>query len=254
VAILSVMLESVGELALKYGTYLRITEWIITILFTIEYGLRLWCVRRPLRYARSFFGIVDLLAILPTYLSLFIVGSQTLMVIRTIRLLRVFRIFKLSRYLGEVRVLMRALHATRHKITVFLASVLSLALILGSLLYVIEGENSDFSSVPAGFYWAIVTITTVGYGDIAPHTVLGQVIAAIAMLLGYSMIIIPTGIFAMEMAKTVRDVPTTITYPECEREGHDGDAAFCKFCGAQLESADLDPGRHFEGYRTNCFG
>jgi voltage-gated potassium channel len=234
ISVLAVMLESVESIRVAYGTYLHITEIVITLLFTIEYGLRLWCVRHPLHYARSFFGVIDLLAILPFYLSLIFVGSQSLMVIRAIRLLRIFRIFKLARYVGEVMALMRALRATRHKIMVFFAIVLIIALILGALLYVIEGEESGFTSIPAGFYWAIVTVTTVGYGDIAPQTLLGQIVAAIAMLLGYSLIIIPTGIFALEIARTVRRAPRSEPCPTCAKDGHDGDAVHCKFCGALL--------------------
>jgi voltage-gated potassium channel len=241
ISVVAVMLESVESIRQAYGTYLLITEIVITLLFTIEYGLRLWCVRHPLHYARSFFGIIDLLAILPFYLSLIFVGSQSLMVIRAIRLLRIFRIFKLARYVGEVMALMRALRATRHKIMVFFATVLILALILGSLLYLIEGEESGFTSIPAGFYWAIVTVTTVGYGDIAPQTLLGQIVAAIAMLLGYSLIIITTGIFALEIARSVRRPTRSEPCPACSKGGHDEDAAHCKFCGAPLQKKS-DPG------------
>jgi voltage-gated potassium channel len=236
VSVLAVMLESVESIRLTYGDYLHVTEIVITTLFTIEYLLRLWCVRHPLHYARSFFGVIDLLAILPFYLSMIFVGSQSLMVIRAIRLLRIFRIFKLARYVGEVKALMRALRATRHKIMVFFATVLVIALVLGALLYLIEGEESGFTSIPAGFYWAIVTVTTVGYGDIAPQTLLGQAVAATAMLLGYSLIIIPTGIFALEIARSVhRSHRSEQPCPSCSRAGHDLDAVYCKFCGAPLE-------------------
>jgi voltage-gated potassium channel len=241
ISVLAVMLESVESIRVAYGAYLHITEIVITLLFTVEYGLRLWCVRHPLHYARSFFGVIDLLAILPFYLSLIFVGSQSLMVIRAIRLLRIFRIFKLARYVGEVKALMRALRATRHKIMVFFATVLIIALILGAMLYVIEGEESGFTSIPAGFYWAIVTVTTVGYGDIAPQTLLGQIVAAVAMLLGYSLIIIPTGIFALEIARTVRRSPRSEPCPACSRGGHDEDAVHCKFCGASLHQTTETP-------------
>ena len=237
VAVVAVMLESVEPIREEYGLELHVVEWVITALFTVEYILRLWSVRHPLHYAKSFFGIVDLLSILPAYLSLVVTGGQPLLVIRAIRLLRVFRVFKMARYVGEVKVLMRALHATRRKITVFLISVLTIALILGAVLYMIEGAESGFDSIPAGFYWAIVTITTVGYGDIAPQTVPGQMVAAIAMLLGYSMIIIPTGIFAMEIVHSIQKKPSTVSCPECEREGHDADAKFCKYCSAELDTA-----------------
>ncbi|MES9967561.1 MAG: ion transporter [Sedimenticola sp.] len=234
IAIAAVMLESVEAYRIEYGTLLTAVEWVVTLLFTVEYALRLWSVRRPLHYAKSFFGIVDLLAILPTYLSLIFAGSQSLMVIRSIRLLRVFRVFKLARYLGEVISLMHALRATRHKITVFLSMVLALALILGTLMYVVEGEAGGFTSIPAGVYWAIVTLTTVGYGDLAPLTLPGQIIASIGMLLGYSMIIIPIGIFAVEVVKRHGKEPTSHACPNCMREGHDSDAIHCKFCGSPL--------------------
>ncbi|MET0095006.1 MAG: ion transporter [Sedimenticola sp.] len=234
IAIAAVMLESVEAYRIEYGTLLTTVEWVVTLLFTVEYALRLWSVRRPLHYAKSFFGIVDLLAILPTYLSVIFAGSQSLMVIRSIRLLRVFRVFKLARYLGEVISLMHALRATRHKITVFLSMVLALALILGTLMYVVEGEAGGFTSIPAGFYWAIVTLTTVGYGDLAPLTLPGQIIASIGMLLGYSMIIIPIGIFAVEVVKRHGKEPTSHACPNCMREGHDTDAIHCKFCGSPL--------------------
>ncbi|MES9958404.1 MAG: ion transporter [Sedimenticola sp.] len=234
IAITAVMLESVEAYRIEYGTLLTTVEWGVTLLFTIEYALRLWCVRRPFHYAKSFFGIVDLLAIVPTYLSVIFAGSQSLMVIRSIRLLRVFRVFKLARYLGEVISLMHALRATRHKITVFLSMVLALALILGTLMYVVEGEAGGFTSIPAGVYWAIVTLTTVGYGDLAPLTLPGQIIASIGMLLGYSMIIIPIGIFAVEVVKRHGKEPTSHACPNCMREGHDTDAIHCKFCGSPL--------------------
>ncbi|MET0115802.1 MAG: ion transporter [Sedimenticola sp.] len=234
IAIAAVMLESVEAYRIEYGTLLTTVEWVVTLLFTVEYALRLWSVRRPLHYAKSFFGIVDLLSILPTYLSLIFAGSQSLMVIRSIRLLRVFRVFKMARYLGEVISLMHALRATRHKITVFLSMVLALALILGTLMYVVEGEAGGFTSIPAGVYWAIVTLTTVGYGDLAPLTLPGQIIASIGMLLGYSMIIIPIGIFAVEVVKRHGKEPTSHTCPNCMREGHDSDAIHCKFCGSPL--------------------
>lgn len=161
-------------------------------------------------------------------------GGESFLVIRVIRLLRVFRVFKMVRYLSEVIVLMHALRATRHKITVFLITVLLLALILGTLMYVVEGRASGFDSIPAGFYWAIVTLTTVGYGDLAPQSLPGQILAALAMLLGYSMIIIPIGIFAVEVVKSHGKEPTTQACPTCMKEGHDSDAIYCKFCGALL--------------------
>ncbi|MES9859162.1 MAG: ion transporter [Sedimenticola sp.] len=234
IAVIAVMLDSVEDIKRQYSDILHIIEWTLTLLFTAEYLLRLWSVRSPWHYAKSFFGVVDLLAILPTYLSLIFVGSQSLMVIRAVRLLRVFRIFKMARYLSEVMVLMHALRATRHKITVFLMTVLAMALILGTLMYVIEGKEGGFDSIPAGFYWAIVTLTTVGYGDLAPHTLPGQILASAAMLLGYSMIIIPIGIFAVEVVKRHGKTPTTQACPNCMKEGHDEDAIYCKYCSSIL--------------------
>jgi len=233
-SILAVMLESVADVRERYGAPLRAAEWFFTTLFTIEYVLRLISVRRPLRYATSFFGIVDLLAILPTYLSLFVAGTQSLLVIRSLRLLRVFRVLKVARFLREITALTTAIRKSRVKITVFLMAVLTIVLIMGSAMYVIEGESSGFTSIPRGMYWAIVTVTTVGYGDIAPTTVMGQIVAAVAMVLGYSLIIIPTGIFSMALVQAARKKVTTQNCPECLREGHDEDAVYCKFCSTKL--------------------
>jgi voltage-gated potassium channel len=233
-SILAVMLESVADVRERYGLVLRAAEWFFTILFTIEYVLRLISVRRPWRYATSFFGIVDLLAILPTYLSLFVAGTQSLLVIRSLRLLRVFRVLKVARFLHEITALTTAIRKSRVKITVFLMAVLTIVLIMGSAMYVIEGESSGFTSIPRGMYWAIVTVTTVGYGDIAPTTVVGQIVAAVAMVLGYSLIIIPTGIFSMALVQAAREKVTTQNCPECLREGHDEDAVYCKFCSTKL--------------------
>ena len=233
-SIAAVVLESVAPIRERYGSLLRIAEWVFTILFTIEYVLRWVSVRQPWRYALSFFGIVDLLAVLPSYLSLLFAGAHALVVIRALRLLRVFRVFKIARYLGELTALVNAVRATRAKITVFLLTVLTLALILGTIMYVVEGAESGFDSIPRAAYWAIVTITTVGYGDIAPRTVVGQIVAAAAMVLGYSLIIIPTGIFSVELVAATRRGITTQSCPSCGHEGHDQDALHCKFCGVKL--------------------
>jgi voltage-gated potassium channel len=233
-SVAAVVLESVAEIRLRHGTALRFVEWLFTILFTLEYLVRLMSVRRPIRYATSFFGVVDLLAIVPTYLSLVVVGAQSLLVIRALRLLRIFRVLKIARHLKEMGSLLAALRATRTKISVFVMVLLTLVLIMGSAMYVVEGEASGFTSIPRGIYWAIVTVTTVGYGDIAPRTIFGQIIAATAMLLGYSLIIIPTGIFSTELARLTSKPVTTQCCPACLREGHDRDAAFCKHCGAGL--------------------
>jgi voltage-gated potassium channel len=235
-SVAAVMLESVAPIRARFGRLLYVVEWIFTILFTVEYAVRLACVKRPLRYARSFFGVIDLLAVLPTYLSVFVFGAQSMLVIRVIRLLRIFRIFKLTRFLGEARTLTVAMRASRHKIVVFLGAVLSIVTIMGALMYLIEGPESGFTSIPRGVYWAIVTMTTVGYGDIAPRTVVGQGVAAFVMILGYAIIAVPTGIVSAELvqaaAKPVSG--TTRACPGCGREGHDHDATHCKYCGGEL--------------------
>lgn len=235
ISIASVLLESIAWVRAAYGVWLRAVEWIITGLFTVEYVLRLACVGRPIRYAVSFFGLVDLTAILPTYLSLFIGGAQSLIVIRALRLLRVFRILKLAHFVGESRVLAQALMASRRKILVFLGAVSTLVLIIGALMYLIEGEDSGFTSIPQSIYWAIVTLTTVGYGDLAPQTVLGKALASLVMIIGYAIIAVPTGIVTVEMNRVRKEGPvSTQACPQCGAEGHDPDAAFCKYCGGKL--------------------
>jgi voltage-gated potassium channel len=233
-SVLVVLMESVASIRKDYGELLRSLEWGFTIAFSIEYLLRLYCVGKPLRYAASFYGIVDLLAIIPTYLSVILPGTQYLLVIRTIRILRVFRVLKLVQYWTEARTLTRALRASRRKIFVFLYAVMILVIIIGSLMYLIEGEQSGFTSIPRSIYWAIVTLTTVGYGDIAPATNLGQTLAAIVMIIGYGIIAVPTGIVTAELARESRQNLTAIACPECSAEGHDSDAIHCKYCGAKL--------------------
>ncbi len=233
-SVISVMLESVPSVAARYGPQLRTFEWIVTILFTIEYVLRLYCVGKPWRYARSFFGIVDLLAILPSYLSLTIPGAQSLLVIRALRLLRVFRVLKLAHFVGEAKDLTAALRASARKIIVFLGAVLTIVIIVGSMMYLIEGEANGFVSIPTSIYWAIVTMTTVGYGDIAPQTPLGKILASIIMIMGYGIIAVPTGIVSVELAGAVRDKVSTQACPDCGAGQHDSDAVHCKFCGARL--------------------
>jgi voltage-gated potassium channel len=230
----AVFLESVHRIEQSYGVLLRTIEWFFTILFTIEYILRLVCVTRPLAYTRSFFGVVDLLAILPTYLSLIVPGSHYLLVIRTLRVLRVFRVLKLAQYLREAQLLMRALSASRRKIAVFLFVVCTLVIIIGALMYVIEGEERGFTSIPRSMYWAVVTLTTVGYGDIAPQTGIGQALAALVMILGYGIIAVPTGIVTVELSQASAHPVSTQACPACSREGHDADALFCKYCGSGL--------------------
>lgn len=239
VSVLAVCLESVPDIREEYGPTLTRLEWGLTIAFTLEYLLRLLCVSRPLAYARSFYGVVDLLAILPTYLSLVITGTHTLAVIRALRLLRVFRVFKLGHFVREADMLYRALAASRRKILVFLGAVVTLVFILGTIMYLVEGghEESGFTSIPESVYWAIVTMTTVGYGDIAPVTVLGKFIASVVMISGYAIIAVPTGIVSVEMARASMHVPvSTQACPACGRDGHAPDARFCKYCSVGLHT------------------
>jgi voltage-gated potassium channel len=233
-SVVAVLLESVGPIRARHGEALRAFEWLVTVAFTLEYGLRLACVAQPLRYATSFFGVVDLLAVVPTYLSLLLPGSQSLLVIRALRLLRVMRVFKLATYLSEASFLLRALRASRDKILVFLGTVMIVVLVVGALMYLIEGAESGFTSIPRAMYWAIVTMTTVGYGDIAPGTVVGQLLAAALMMLGYAIIAVPTGIVTAEMFEARRAPVTTRGCPECLSEGHDPSARYCRDCGAAL--------------------
>jgi voltage-gated potassium channel len=234
-SVLAVMLESVASVRANHGRALFLAEWFFTLLFTVEYALRLVCVPVPLRYAKSFFGVVDLLSILPTYLSVLLPGAQSLLVIRGLRLLRVFRVFKLGHFLGEASILRRALVGSRHKITVFLGAILILVTILGTGMYLIEGGENGFSDIPTAVYWSIVTMTTVGYGDIAPQTALGKALAALVMILGYAIIAVPTGIVTAEiMEEASARPPSTRTCSQCTAEGHDVDARFCDQCGAQL--------------------
>lgn len=234
ISVAAVMMDSVASIRQRWGPLLTIIEWSITIIFTVEYIIRLWCVRNPLRYATSVFGIVDLLSIIPTYLSVVVEGSHSLLVIRTLRLIRAFRIFKLSRYVNESQALLQALRATSAKITVFVLLVLTFVLILGSTMYLIEGPNEPFTSIPVSVYWAIVTMTTVGYGDMSPDTAWGRLVASVAMILGYSIIIVPTGIFSVEIIMAHKHQVSTQVCPQCTREGHDVDAVHCKYCGGLL--------------------
>jgi voltage-gated potassium channel len=236
-SVLAVLFDSVTTFRSQHGQLLTSAEWIFTLLFTVEYALRLICSPRPLHYARSFFGVVDLLAILPTYLSLLFPGAESMIVIRGLRLLRVFRVFKLGQFLGEASLLRNALASSRHKITVFLGTITILVTILGAAMYLIEGEENGFTSIPVAIYWAIVTMTTVGYGDMAPITVSGKVLASFVMIMGYSIIAVPTGIVTAEIVETAaasRRI-TTRSCSNCLSEGHDRDATYCKDCAAPLE-------------------
>lgn len=230
------MLDSIKPIHIKHGNLLHLAEWVFTILFTIEYLLRLLSIGHPMKYAKSFFGVIDLLAFLPTYLSLLIPGDQLFLVIRILRIIRIFRVLKLLPYLVEVQHLKRALAASRRKIAVFLFTVLLAVILMGSLMYVIEGEANGFTSISRSIYWSIVTLTTVGYGDISPQTPLGQMLASIIMIFGYGLIAVPTGIVSVEIARKSFDKYTTQACPECSAEGHDSDVKYCKFCGADLNS------------------
>lgn len=233
-SILVVMLESVASIDADYHLSLRVAEWVFTVLFTIEYVLRLLCVRHPTGYIFSFYGIIDLLAVIPTYASLLIPGSQSLAVIRGLRLLRVFRIFKLGRYLSEAATLRRAVIQSRAKLTVFVAVVVIVVVIMGSIMHLVEGPERGFTSIPQSMYWAIVTMTTVGYGDIAPSTLMGKSMASVLMLLGYSLIVVPAGIITAAAVGAPTVQLTTQACPSCCGEGHDADARHCKYCGDPL--------------------
>ncbi len=233
-SVTAVMLESVASLREQYGPWLRALEWFFTGLFTLEYILRLVAVRRPMGYATSFFGGVDLLALLPTYLSVLFPGAQTLLVVRVLRLLRVFRVLKLAHLLGQAEVLLTALRASRPKIIVFLGAVLTIIVISGSVMYLVEGEENGFDNIPRGMYWAVVTMTTVGFGDITPKTVLGQFLASVLMVMGYGILAVPTGIVSVELAAATRPPLNTQACPGCGTQGHDLDAKYCKHCGHVL--------------------
>jgi len=234
-SVLVVMLESVDFIHKRHTEALFVMEWFFTVLFTIEYVLRLITVRRPWLYFKSFFGLVDLLAILPSYLILVVPGGQGLLSIRVLRLLRIFRIFKLSEYLSEAQLMMAALSKSVRKITVFLYAVLMLVVVCGTLMYVVESSEAGFTSIPVSIYWAIVTLTTVGYGDISPQTPLGQFLASLIMIMGYGIIAVPTGIYSAELIKTYNEEKIrNDACPDCGRTGHDFDAEFCKYCGHQL--------------------
>ncbi|MDQ3322571.1 MAG: ion transporter [Acidobacteriota bacterium] len=232
-SVVVVTLESVRHYREDYGEAFYYIEWIFTILFTVEYVLRLVSVRRPLNYAFSFFGIIDLLSIIPGFLSLLLPGTHYLLVVRILRLLRIFRILKLAEYVSEARVITSALAASKRKISVFLLAVLAIVVVVGSLMYVIEGEENGFLDIPTGIYWAIVTLTTVGYGDLSPKTALGKTLASIVMILGYAIIAVPTGIVTAELTRSGRKNPTRAC-PECGASDHDDDAGFCKICGGGL--------------------
>jgi len=235
-SIILVMLESVRAIDNKYHKFLDISEWVITILFTIEYIARIVSVKKPLKYITSFYGIIDLLSTIPKYLSLFLVGSQHLVALRALRLMRVFRILKLAQYIGETNNFVKALKASRARIFVFISFILILCTVLGTIMYLIEDDSSGFTSIPESVYWAIVTLTTVGYGDIAPVTPIGQFVASLVMILGYAIIVIPTGIITSEIVKdSMKSVQTnTQSCPNCSVSKHRDNAEFCYKCGEVL--------------------
>lgn len=235
-SIVLVMLESVKELDARYHNFFNISEWVITILFTIEYALRIITVKKPRQYIFSFYGIIDLLSTIPKYLSLFIGGAHALVALRALRLLRIFRILKLVRFVGATDTLGKALKASRFKILVFISAVMIICVIIGTLMYLIEGDPSGFTSIPRSIYWAIVTLTTVGYGDIAPQTSIGQLLASLVMILGYGIIAIPTGIVGVEMAKDKGPIIhlNTNSCRNCAAYNHKDDAKFCYKCGEIL--------------------
>lgn len=234
-SIVLVMLESVESFDAKYHNFLNVSEWVITILFTLEYFARILVIKKPAKYIFSFYGIIDLLATIPKYVSLIFVGTQALIVLRALRLLRVFRILKLTRYLGASVNLATALKESKTKILIFLFSVMVLTIILGTIIYLVEGPENGFTSIPTSMYWAIVTLTTVGYDDISPNTPLGQFIASIVMILGYGIIAVPTGIITSEMTKQNTKIHTnTQSYPYCLADNHLDNAEFCHKCGEKL--------------------
>lgn len=234
-SIVTVMLDSVETLHLKYGKIFLSLEWIFTISFSLEYILRIISLQKPLKYIFSFLGIVDFLAIIPMYISMLFFGVQSLLVLRALRLLRIFRIFKLSHFVSEMSFLGIALKRSLKKISIFMLVVLTLVIILGSIMYLVEPDSNGFNNIPNSIYWAIVTITTVGYGDMAPVTAAGKFLSSFIMLLGYGIIAVPTGIITSEMAVTLRAKNVSSeSCPACGREGHDKDAKFCKYCGSNL--------------------
>lgn len=231
-SVIIVMLDSVEEIRNSLGNVFYAAEWAFTIVFTVEYFLRIVLVKKPYKYIFSFFGIIDLFAIIPTYLSILLVGSQYLIVIRALRLLRIFRVLKFTRYTNALYILINTLKNSRYKIAVFFGAVITMVIILGSFMYLIEGEQSGFTSIPRSIYWAVVTLTTVGYGDIAPQTVMGQTFASFIMMIGYAVIAVPTGIITVEMYKS--KAGNTQVCTNCHYSLHDNDAKYCKYCGEKL--------------------
>ena len=240
-SVLTVMLDSVPQINAKYGQQLYYAEWFFTVLFTVEYAVRLWCIEHSWGYAKGFYGVGDLLSVLPTYLSLWFPGAQFFLAVRILRVLRVFRVLRMVRYVGEAELIAQALAASRRKIIVFVASVLALMVIFGALMYVVEGgTNPAFASIPHSIYWAVTTMTTVGYGDITPTTPLGQSLASFIMIMGYGIIAVPTGIVTLELNEANRRQANTRTCSDCSAEGHSREASYCWRCGAPLYQRSRD--------------
>jgi len=234
ISVAVIFLDSIPAYHARHGELFIRIEWGFTLLFTLEYLVRLWCSPSRRRYALSTFGIVDLLAILPTYIAFYIPDASSLLIVRLIRILRIFRVLRLLRFLSEANVLARSLANSRRKIFVFFSIMVVLTIIFGCLMYVVEGPSNGFGTIPTSVYWAVVTITTVGYGDVVPHTPLGQFIASIGMLTGYAIIAVPTGILTAELALEINREKSRKNCLNCERAGHDADAKFCKYCGAEF--------------------
>lgn len=233
-SVLLVLLDSIAAIRERLGLVIHILEWFITAVFLLEYILRIWVLERPVKYIFSFYGIIDLMAILPNFLGLVLTGGQSLMVIRAVRLLRVFRIFKLSRYTSAGRTLAKALYRSREKIFMFISVIVTMVVIFGTIMYLVEGEKNGFTSIPVSIYWAVVTLTTVGYGDISPVTGFGQFLASIVMIMGYAIIAVPTGIVTSEMMRMPAENNTQVC-PNCMFDKHEDDARYCKRCGAYLD-------------------
>ncbi|MEP4079244.1 ion transporter [Haloferula sp.] len=240
-SVLAVMLESVESINERWGRVLHLIEWVFTGIFTAEYALRLWTSRQPIRYARSFFGVVDLVSVLPSYIGLVVAGGHALMVIRVLRLLRVFRVLKMARHIAGANVLMRALYSSRAKITVFFTAVLTITLIAGTMMYLVEGsyvvdgERRGYTSIPVSVYWAIVTVTTLGFGDITPVTPIGQILTSVLVLTGYAILAVPTGIVTAEMIGAGGGDQSSEACPSCGVHGHLPDARYCRRCGGKLD-------------------
>lgn len=236
-SVLTIVLDSVSDISQQYGEQLFLAEWIFTLLFTVEYILRILCIHRPIKYITSFYGFIDLLAIAPSYISLFIPGSHYLQVIRILRVLRIFRVLKLVRFINQSNLLINALLASRLKITIFLFTISTLLVVFGSAMYLIEGPENGFTNIPVGIYWAVVTLTTVGFGDITPKTDLGRAVSAVVMVIGYAIIAVPTGIFTAELSQEMRKQNVRLDRricPRCRKTGHEADANYCRICGMEL--------------------